>query len=104
MEYVQLDTPLGWFRATVEDGAGTHSQFVTGGSARNDVPAVYAALHAYFAGEVDALDAIAVHAEGTTFQKQVWDGLREIPVGQAWSYSELAEYIGTPGASRAVGL
>ena len=30
--------------------------------------------------------------------------LREIPYGETWSYGELADRIGKPGAARAVGL
>ena len=41
---------------------------------------------------------------GTPFQKTVWRALREIPCGQAISYSELARRIGRPAAVRAVGL
>ena len=38
----------------------------------------------------------------TAFQKKVWDALREIPVGQTRSYSEVARAIGDPKAVRAV--
>ncbi|WP_163505087.1 methylated-DNA--[protein]-cysteine S-methyltransferase [Fodinicola acaciae] len=41
---------------------------------------------------------------GTDFQRTVWTALREIPYGETWSYGELAEHIGRPTASRAVGL
>jgi len=63
-----------------------------------------AALRAYFAGELDAIDALPVHGEGTPFQRRVWQALREIPCGQTWSYSQLARHIGNPAAVRAVGL
>jgi len=33
----------------------------------------------------------------------VWDALMEIPYGETWSYGQLAEHIGKPKASRAVG-
>lgn len=61
-------------------------------------------LQAYFAGEIDALRSIPLHLVGTDFQKQVWEGLRTIPGGQAWSYAELAAAIGSPKACRAVGM
>ncbi len=41
---------------------------------------------------------------GTEFQRRVWGELREIPLGETISYGELARRLGTPGASRAVGL
>ena len=62
------------------------------------------ALAAYFSGELDALDAVTVAAEGTPFQRKVWDALRRIPVGKTLSYSGLAKRIGHPAAIRAVGL
>lgn len=40
---------------------------------------------------------------GTDFQLQVWHMLAQIPFGTTWSYRQLAERIGRPTASRAVG-
>lgn len=62
------------------------------------------ALQAYFEGELQALAALPVAFSGTEFQHIVWNALLEIPVGQTWSYGALADRIGRPGASRAVGL
>lgn len=41
--------------------------------------------------------------KGTPFQLKVWEALLAIPEGDLKSYSELAEQIGKPKASRAVG-
>jgi len=55
------------------------------------------------------LDGAAPHAElpldirATAFQRQVWEELRRIPVGQTRSYAEVAAAIGRPAAIRAVG-
>jgi len=40
---------------------------------------------------------------GTAFQRQVWEALREIPLGETVSYAEIARRIGRPKAVRAVG-
>lgn len=40
---------------------------------------------------------------GTDFQVRVWDALLKIPMGRACAYSDIAERIGKPTASRAVG-
>ncbi|MGB6119010.1 MAG: bifunctional helix-turn-helix domain-containing protein/methylated-DNA--[protein]-cysteine S-methyltransferase [Mesorhizobium sp.] len=40
---------------------------------------------------------------GTDFQVRVWDALLKIPMGCAKSYSAIAQEIGSPAASRAVG-
>jgi AraC family transcriptional regulator of adaptative response/methylated-DNA-[protein]-cysteine methyltransferase len=39
----------------------------------------------------------------TAFQRQVWEKLRTIPVGQTMSYGQVAKSLGNPGAVRAVG-
>jgi methylated-DNA-[protein]-cysteine S-methyltransferase len=59
-------------------------------------------LEAYFRGDLDALDALEVDPEGTTFQKQVWKALRLIRAGRTVSYQELAARVGSPRAVRAV--
>ena len=75
---------------TLEDGAAP--------------PPVTAALDAYFAGDIAALDGLRVATGGTAFQRNVWAALRAIPAGATMSYGALAAQIGKPGASRAVGL
>ncbi len=61
-------------------------------------------VEAYFAGDLRAIDTIAVEMPGTPFQKEVWQALRRIPVGSTMSYSGLARQLGRPKATRAVGL
>jgi len=46
---------------------------------------------------------LPLDVRGTAFQQKVWQALRTIPVGQTWTYGELAAAIGHPGAARAVG-
>ena len=62
------------------------------------------ALQRYFHGELDATAHIPVLTAGTAFQRQVWSALRSIPAGQTRTYGALAGQLGSPGASRAVGL
>jgi methylated-DNA-[protein]-cysteine S-methyltransferase len=62
------------------------------------------AINRYFAGEVEAIDALPVKTGGTPFQRQVWHALRKIRGGTTVSYVQLAERIGRPTAVRAVGL
>lgn len=61
-------------------------------------------LDRYFAGDLAALDEIPVRTGGSVFQREVWAALRRIPASQTISYGQLADLIGRPGASRAVGL
>jgi methylated-DNA-[protein]-cysteine S-methyltransferase len=60
-------------------------------------------LKAYFAGELKEF-TVALRLTGTPFQSRVWDRLRRIPYGETRTYGELADALGAPAASRAVGL
>jgi O-6-methylguanine DNA methyltransferase len=96
---------LGSFRVTVDDGVVRKATFdLTPQPARRDPFGVHDVLLAYFAGDVGALDALTVGARGTQFQHEVWDQLRQIPVGTTISYGEMARRVGKPTASRAVGM
>ena len=60
-------------------------------------------LEAYFKGELTKFD-LKLNVQGTDFQKMVWKELVKIPYGETISYGQLAERIGNPKASRAVGM
>lgn len=60
-------------------------------------------LEEYFAGSRKVF-TVPLDLRGTEFQKKVWEALREIPYGETRSYKEIAEKIGNPKASRAVGM
>ncbi|HED65327.1 MAG TPA: methylated-DNA--[protein]-cysteine S-methyltransferase [Planctomycetes bacterium] len=60
-------------------------------------------LASYFAGERTAFE-LALAPAGTPFQLRVWSELQRIAYGETLSYGELARRIGSPKASRAVGL
>jgi methylated-DNA-[protein]-cysteine S-methyltransferase len=62
------------------------------------------AIRRYFNGDLTAIDNLPTKTNGTPFQRQVWQALREIPLGTTTSYGELAKRIGRPKAVRAVGL
>jgi len=60
-------------------------------------------LKDYFAGGATDDPRIPVDLEGTPFQLQVWQALRDIPPGKTISYKALAQRLGKPQAARAVG-
>ncbi|MFF4895268.1 methylated-DNA--[protein]-cysteine S-methyltransferase [Streptomyces sp. NPDC001068] len=60
-------------------------------------------LTAYFAGELTEF-TLELRLNGTPFQRSVWEQLSLIPYGETRSYGELADALGNPQASRAVGL
>ena len=103
------DSPLGPVVATEESGAllrlGVRVDPRPDDGERDDdgvLPALREQLEAYWRGELQQFD-VPLALVGTPFQRQVWDALRTIPYGQTWSYARLAEEVGRPTASRAVG-
>ena len=60
-------------------------------------------LDAYFAGELTTFE-VDLHLGGTQFQRRVWAALQTIPYGETRSYGDIARQIGSPTASRAVGM
>jgi methylated-DNA-[protein]-cysteine S-methyltransferase len=59
-------------------------------------------LDAYFAGKLKTF-SLNLYLDVKPFQKKVLTTLRRVPYGQTISYGKLAEKIGSPKASRAVG-
>jgi O-6-methylguanine DNA methyltransferase len=114
--YTCLHSPVGPIQLTSEDGAALsglymnehkHSPTIGNEWTRDDdLPLFVEAkrqLAAYFAGQLKAFD-LPLDAPGTPFQQCVWAALAAIPFGVTISYGELAQRIGNPNASRAVGL
>lgn len=59
-------------------------------------------LNEYFAGRRQTFE-IRLELQGTAFQRAVWQQLLGIDFGQTSTYGTLAQAIGKPNASRAVG-
>ena len=58
-------------------------------------------LDAYFNGTLTRFQT-PTHLLGSPFQRRVWDALTRIPYGETRSYSEQAQALGEPTATRAV--
>jgi len=108
-EHAWLKTRLGWIHLQGHEAGLTRlsfssakppSGFARPGPLTRDA---VARLERYFAGELRAIDDVAVALKGTAFQLSVWRELRKIPAGDFVSYAELAERVGKPRAVRAVG-
>ena len=56
-----------------------------------------------FTQDWSRLDKIKLHIKGTDFQLKVWQALLTIPMGKLSTYSNIANKINNPKASRAVG-
>lgn len=108
-----MESPVGVLTLAGRDGVLTHLRMDDQAHPPSDQPTwepdvdafddVAEQLEAYFAGELTDFD-VDLRLEGTDFQQEVWAALREIPYGETWSYGQLADHIGKPGAARAVGL
>lgn len=61
------------------------------------------AVEALFDKPGDDSASLSLHVTGTNFQIAVWRALLTIPEGQLASYSHIAQALGTPKSSRAVG-
>lgn len=59
-------------------------------------------LEEYFAGRRTLFD-LPLEPAGTQFQKSVWQALCRIPYGKTRTYGQIAQEVGNPNASRAVG-
>lgn len=111
----EIESPIGTVRLAASPrglthvktfGAATLRERAGSGEAdaRAHAQAAAAALAQYFAGERRDFDDLQLAAAGSSFQRSVWQALREIPFGKTESYGHLAERIGQPGGARAVGL
>jgi methylated-DNA-[protein]-cysteine S-methyltransferase len=111
--YTQLHSPIGEL-LLVGDGEALHRLHMLDGPhpiaideqwqrAEHAFAETRSQLAQYFAGERTDFE-LALHMEGTPFQRSVWEALREIPYGQTASYGEIARRVGQPGAARAIGI
>jgi methylated-DNA-[protein]-cysteine S-methyltransferase len=114
--HVTVPSPVGPLTIIAQDGAiialymdaqrhapGPEAFGLPGDLGEEPFAAAAKQLTAYFAGQLTTFD-LPLAPVGTDFQRRVWDGLRQIPYGQTVSYGELARRLGSPAASRAVGL
>ena len=110
--YRTIDSPIGLLTLAGDERTLTNLRMVdqTYEPSRDDwllddraFPDAVDQLSAYFAGELQEFD-LRLECGGTEFQRKVWAALRTIPYGETRSYGEISEQIGSPSASRAVGL
>lgn len=110
--YTTLESPIGPLLLAADDAGLRHILFQAGPRSQGPDPAwrrvdslpLEAAdqLDAYFAGNLREFD-LPLAPEGTTFQLEVWAALEEIPYGQTTTYAGIANQIGRPTSTRAVG-
>jgi methylated-DNA-[protein]-cysteine S-methyltransferase len=101
-----LESPVGTLYLTFAKGALTGIDFTPPKEPlpKGETPAAaIREFHEYFEKGMDSFSQpISLDGAGP-FDRSVWLGLREIPYGETRTYKWLAEKIGKPGATRAVG-
>ncbi len=105
MSACAIETPIGPLTLQADESAVSAMRFGAGGAqdASPLLDAAEAQLREYFAGARRTFD-LPLAPHGTAFQQRVWTALRAIPYGETRTYGELAAAIGSPNASRAVGM
>ncbi|HXY10946.1 MAG TPA: methylated-DNA--[protein]-cysteine S-methyltransferase [Terriglobales bacterium] len=113
VRYTEIESPVGRLLLAADEAGLRQIQFVEGRRRARPEPswtkdrtpftALIRELRAYFAGELECFSQ-PLAPEGTSFQLRVWNQLCGIPYGETISYRELANRVGNPHASRAVGL
>ncbi|MBR5149503.1 MAG: methylated-DNA--[Bacteroidaceae bacterium] len=100
-------SPIGIVRLTEEDGGIARIELTdTADAPITPTPLLHEAeqqIMAYLEGKRQQLD-FPIRMMGTPFQQRVWHALQQIPYGTTRTYGEIATAIGTPRASRAVGM
>lgn len=112
MRYDIHTTPVGQVLAAANDDGLALILFEAGGHFRAPSPdwrrdraalaPLKAQLDEYFRGERRSFD-LPLAPVGTSFQREVWQALLEIPYGETRSYGDIAASVGRPGSARAVG-
>ena len=112
LSYTTMDSPLGPILLTGTETALESVTFQAGTGARDPEPEwnrdaglfrdAVQQLQRYFEGHLFTFD-LRLAPRGTPFQQRVWAALREIPYGSTTTYGKLAQTLGKPTASRAVG-
>ena len=108
----RIDSPVGPLMLAADDHALRHIEFRDNCHPADrrdwhggDNPILQAAqqqLGEYFTGNRRQFD-LPLAPHGTDFQCTVWRALAEIPYGSTISYAQLAQRLGNPNGTRAVG-
>ena len=108
----RIDSPVGPLMLAADDHALRHIEFRDNchpadrrdwhGGDNEVLQAAQQQLGEYFAGRRRVFD-LPLAPRGTEFQRAVWQALADIPYGNTISYAQLAQRIGNPTGTRAVG-
>ena len=108
----RIDSPVGPLMLAADDHALRHIEFRDNchpadrrdwhGGDNEVLQAAQQQLGEYFAGRRRVFD-LPLAPVGTQFQRAVWQALADIPYGGTISYAQVAQRLGNPHGTRAVG-
>ena len=106
MFFAYYESPIGWIEIGGTAAAATSVRFVEERppSHESHATVVEAArqLAEYFAGHRRQFQ-VPISLQGTDFQRRVWEQVLAVPYGTLASYQDIADALGNPNATRAVG-
>ncbi len=108
---LHYDSPVGQMELEAKQGKlckvtlfGSRQDLVSGDQVTQEViTSAKTQLAEYFAHNRKTFD-VPLLLEGTPFQKEVWQALRQIPYGETRTYGDIAAAVHRPKAARAVGM
>jgi AraC family transcriptional regulator of adaptative response/methylated-DNA-[protein]-cysteine methyltransferase len=114
IRYVLADSPLGPLLVAAtdkgicsmnfdDDEDGLRRRFPNATVVADDGTIAPLVARAMAVIDTPAAHDLPIDVRGTAFQERVWQELRKIPPGETRSYAEIADAIGDPKATRAVG-
>ncbi|WP_431688603.1 methylated-DNA--[protein]-cysteine S-methyltransferase [Hahella sp. NBU794] len=114
IDYIDIDSPLGRVRLAAQNGELTgcyfdgqkyYPELTPAWRHHPDCVVLQEAarqLELYFAGQLQRFD-LPLAPKGTAFQQEVWRALSDIESGRLSTYQQIANFLGRPRATRAVG-
>lgn len=105
-QHTYYQSPIGSIKIVANATAVTELSFVeTDGESKDSSPILEQTineLEEYFNGKRKAF-TVKLSPQGSQFQQRVWKALQSIPFGKTVSYQDIANQLGDPKATRAVG-
>jgi methylated-DNA-[protein]-cysteine S-methyltransferase len=91
----------GWTDDTADLLQVVHASLRPAGTERVDDLPVLDVVEKFFAGDVTAIDEVAVRQRSGPFLQEAWEVLRTVPAGRPDTYAAFAARCGRPPAVRA---
>jgi len=103
-----FNSPVGWLVIEADNKALTRVEFAKKIEDEKISPNIHTfecvkQLSEYFTGKRKSF-SLKINPPGTSFQKNIWKAMLDIPFGKTVAYSDLANSVNNPKSVRAVGM